>query len=286
MLLPRKRKFRIVVLAVLILPLTLISCSKKDNSSPNNPTPNPPNPVDTTKTTTKPTYSLVWSDEFDGTTVDTTKWNFETGGGGWGNNELEYYQAANATVGSGNLMITAKQESVGNEPYTSARMTTQGKEAPTYGRVEARIKVPMGPGFWPAFWMLGSNIQTVPWPGCGELDIMEHVNDNGTIYGTMHWAINNQHSQYGSTLNVPTVSDYHVYAIEWDQNEIRWYVDDTLYQTGNIKDNINTTGAFHLPFFIILNFAMGGNFPNTPVNQSLLPATMYVDYVRVYKQTN
>ena len=166
MLLPRKRKFRIVVLAVLILPLTLISCSKKDNSSPNNPTPNPPNPVDTTKTTTKPTYSLVWSDEFDGTTVDTTKWNFETGGGGWGNNELEYYQAANATVGSGNLMITAKQESVGNEPYTSARMTTQGKEAPTYGRIEARIKVPMGPGFWPAFWMLGSNIQTVPWPGC------------------------------------------------------------------------------------------------------------------------
>jgi len=165
MLLPNIHKFRNLALAAMILPVTLVSCSKKDNATPNNPIP--PKSVDTTKTTTKPTYSLVWSDEFDGTAVDTSKWVFETGGGGWGNNELEYYQAANASVANGNLMITAKQESVGNEPYTSARMTTQGKETPTYGRVEARIKVPMGPGFWPAFWMLGSNIQTVSWPACG-----------------------------------------------------------------------------------------------------------------------
>ena len=283
MLLPHKQKLRLIVFAIIILPFTLISCSKKDNTTPNNPNPKPVKPVDTTK---KPTYSLVWSDEFDGTAVDTSKWVFETGGGGWGNNELEYYQAANATVSNGNLMITAKKENVGGEQYTSARMTTLGKEAPTYGRIEARIKVPMGPGFWPAFWMLGSNIQTVSWPACGEMDIMEHINDTGTIYGTMHWAVNGQHSQYGSTINVPTVVDYHVYAIEWDQNEIRWYVDDALYQTGNIQNNINSTGAFHLPFFIILNFALGGNFPNMPVNQGLLPATMYVDYVRVYKQTN
>ena len=284
MLLPHKRKFRFIAFAITILPFTLISCSKKDNATPNNPIP--PKSADTTKPTTKATYSLVWSDEFDGTAVDTSKWVFETGGGGWGNNELEYYQAANAGVANGNLMITAKLESAGSEQYTSARMTTQGKETPTYGRIEARIKVPMGPGFWPAFWMLGSNIQTVSWPACGETDIMEHINDTGTIYGTMHWAVNGQHSQYGSTINVSTVNDYHIYAIEWDQNEIRWYVDSTLYQTGNIQNNINNTGAFHLPFFILLNFAIGGNFPATPVNQGLLPASMYVDYVRVYKQTN
>ena len=255
-----------------------VTACKKDGAPVNK------TPVDTGKTLV-PVYQLVWSDEFDGTAVDTSKWNFETGGGGWGNNELEYYQPDNATVANGNLMITAKKESVGGEQYTSARMTTQGKEAPIYGRIEARIKMPMGAGMWPAFWMLGANISTVPWPGCGELDIMEHINATNTIYGTMHWALNGQHSQYGSTTDT-TPADYHLYAIEWDQNQIRWYVDNTLYQTGDIKNNVNNTGAFHLPFFIILNFALSGNFPNTPVDESLLPATMYVDYVRVYKQTN
>ncbi|MDO3627104.1 glycoside hydrolase family 16 protein [Mucilaginibacter sp. BT774] len=285
MLLPCKRKsaFKLsgIKLIAIVLPFTFLSCSKKNGLTTTIP---PPIPVDTTKTV-KPVYALVWSDEFDGTTVDTSKWAFETGGGGWGNNEKEYYQAANATVANGNLMITAKKESVGGEPYTSARMTTQGKEAPTYGRIEARIKTPLGMGFWPAFWMLGSNIQTVSWPSCGEMDIMEHVNNTNTFYGTMHWNVNG-HVSYGSTINISSPGDYHLYAIEWDQNSIRWYIDDTLYQTGNIKSNINSTGAFHLPFFILLNFALGGNFPNAAVDESLLPATMYVDYVRVYKQTN
>jgi beta-glucanase (GH16 family) len=279
MLLLTKRLPVIKLFVVLIAGLFFVSC-KKDGLpyTQANPTP-----VDTTKPV-KPIYALLWSDEFDGTTIDASKWVFEHGGGGWGNNELEYYQADNATVANGTLMITAKKEAVGGEPYTSARMTTQGKFTATYGRIEARIKVPMGAGMWPAFWMLGANIQTVPWPGCGELDIMEHINATNTIYGTMHWNVNG-HASYGSTIET-TPADYHIYAIEWDQNEIRWYVDDTLYQTGNIRGNINSTGAFHLPFFILFNFALGGNFPNMAVNESLLPATMYVDYVRVYKQTN
>ena len=163
-------------------------------------------------------------------------------------------------------------------------MTTQGKFTQTYGRIEARIKLPLGRGMWPAFWMLGADIATVPWPGCGELDIMEHINDTNTIYGTMHWD-NNGYAHAGSTTTT-TPADYHLYAIEWDASQIRWYVDDTLYQTGTIQNNVSNTGAFHQSFFILLNFALGGNFPNQPVDESLLPANMYVDYVRVYKQTN
>lgn len=266
---------------LLILLVSLTSCKKQDAN---------PNKGILVKTDTtpivkvKPVYALVWSDEFDETTVDTTKWHFETGGGGWGNHELEYYQPDNATIASGNLLITAKKEPVGGMPYTSTRMTTQGKFTQTYGRIEARIKLPMGKGMWPAFWMLGANINTVSWPQCGELDIMEHINATNVIYGTMHWNVNG-HVSYGNTT-LTTPADYHVYAIEWDANEIRWYVDDTLFQTGNIKNNINTTDAFHLPFFIILNLAVGGDFPGAIVDEGPLPESMYVDYVRVYKQTN
>jgi beta-glucanase (GH16 family) len=275
MSLPRKNSL-FTLTVVLLLLIAFTACKKETSNSNKVP------PIDTTKSV-KPVYALVWSDDFNGSAVDASKWVFETGGG-WGNNELEYYQPQNATVSNGNLIITAKKETVGGEPYTSTRMTTQGKFTQTYGRIEARIKLPMGMGLWPAFWMLGANITSVSWPQCGELDIMEHINNTNTIYGTMHWNVNG-HVQYGSTIDT-TPADYHVYAIEWDANEIRWYVDDNLFQTGNIKDNINTTGAFHLPFFIILNMAVAGNFPGQIVDESLLPASMYVDYVKVYKQTN
>lgn len=276
-----KKTTIIALSSVMILLVSLSSC-KKENSSTSKTTL--VSPTDTAKTVAvKPVYALVWSDEFDGSSVDTTKWGFDKGNLNV-NNEKEYYQSQNATVSGGNLLITAKKESVGGQPYTSARMSTFGKFAPTYGRIEARIKLPLGQGMWPAFWMLGNNIATVSWPQCGELDIMEHINATNVIYGTMHWNVNG-HVSYGSTTTT-TAGDYHLYAIEWDNNEIRWYVDDTLYQTGNIKNNINTTGAFHLPFFIILNLAVAGDFPGQTVNESLLPASMYVDYVRVYKQTN
>lgn len=240
--------------------------------------------VQTAATATATTTSftnLVWSDEFDGTSVNTANWSFETGGGGWGNNEKEYYQAANATVSNGNLVITAKKQRVKANNYTSARLKTQGKREFTYGRIEARIKLPLGQGLWPAFWMLGANINTVPWPGCGETDIMEHINTENTIYGTIHWD-NNGHASYGgNTTTTPT--DYHVYAVEWDATSIRWYVDSVQYLTADITNGINGTEEFQKPFFILLNMAVGGNWPGQTIDDSKLPASMYIDYVRVYQ---
>jgi len=237
-----------------------------------------------TTTSRATTYSLVWDDEFNGSGVNTGNWNIDVGNPGV-NNELEYYQASNATVSNGNLVITAQQQSVGGQPYTSAKLETYGKFSITYGRIEARIKLPMVQGTWPAFWMLGTSInQGTPWPDCGEIDIMEHVNTTNTILGTMHWNGGSGHVQYGSSTTT-TPGDYHVYAVEWDNSSIRWYVDNSLYVTGNIANNINNTGAFHHPFYIILNLAMGGNLPGNNIDNSSLPTQMLVDYVRVYSMT-
>lgn len=226
------------------------------------------------------TYTQIWSDEFNGTSVNTANWNFETGTGQ--NNEKEYYQASNATVSGGNLVITARKQSVGGMNYTSARINTQNKFSVQYGRIEARIKLPNVQGMWPAFWMLGNSISTLGWPQCGEIDIMEQANTSSTIYGTIHW-YNNGHVQYGQTTTT-TLSNYHVYAVEWDNTGIRWYVDNTLYCTANTTNNINNTGAFNAgKFFIILNLAVGGDFPGNTINDAGLPTQMLVDYVRVYK---
>ena len=277
----RKIIFNMLTGAGILLALIIfVSSCSKSNTPGKIITATPP--VDTTHKKDPVTYSLIWSDEFDSTAVKTKNWNFETGNLGV-NNEKEYYQAANATIEAGNLVITAKRENVGGQLYTSARLNSQGKVTATYGRIEARIKAPLGAGFWPAFWMLGSNITTVNWPNCGEIDIMEHVNADNLFYGTIHWNSGGGHAQYGLNTTIATAGDYHVYAIEWDNSEIRWYVDSTQYVTANIANNINNTGAFHLPFFILLNFAVGGDFPNQPIDDSLLPAKMYVDYVRVYK---
>jgi len=231
------------------------------------------------------TYTLVWSDEFDGTSVNSSKWNNITGNPGV-NNEKEYYQPANTAVTGGNLVITARQQSVGGQPYTSGKLETYGKFSTTYGRIEARIKLPMVQGTWPAFWMLGNSINTgAGWPTCGEIDIMEHVNTSNTILGTMHWNGGSGHVQYGNSINT-TPGDYHIYAVEWDAGSIRWYVDNTLYVTGNIANNINNTGAFHNPFYIILNLAIGGDLPGNTIDNGALPTTMMVDYVRVYSINN
>jgi beta-glucanase (GH16 family) len=235
----------------------------------------------TATTVTGPFSTLVWSDEFDGTAVNTSNWTFETGGGGWGNNEKQYYQAANATVANGTLVITAKKQRVKANSYTSARLKTQGKREFTYGKFEARIKLPLGQGLWPAFWMLGANINTVSWPACGETDIMEHINTENTIYGTIHWD-NNGHASYGGNTTT-TPSDYHIYAVEWDSAAIRWYIDGVKFHEANILNNINGTEEFHRPFFILLNMAVGGNWPGQTIDNSKLPASMYIDYVRVYQ---
>ena len=268
----------------LAITIILFSCSKEKAVTTTTTSGTGTTTTTTTSTTLdtagKP-YKLIWSDEFNGTSVDTTKWTFETGNP-VGNNEKEYYQAANATVANGNLMISAKLQTVNGFPYTSARMNTLNKFSAKFGLIQARIKLPLGAGLWPAFWSMGANINTVSWPQCGEMDIMEHVNSSPTIYGTMHWNVNG-HVQYGLTTDIGNLDDYHLYAIEWDANSIKWYVDNTLYCTGNIQNNINNTGVFQLPFFLLLNMAVAGDFPGQTVDESKLPASMYVDYVRVYK---
>lgn len=228
------------------------------------------------------TYQLVWADEFNGSI--SPAWKFETGGGGWGNNEKQYYQAANATVTATDLLITAKKESVGGMPYTSARMKTDGLKSFTYGKMEARIKLPLGQGLWPAFWMLGSNIGTVGWPKCGEIDIMEQINADSRTYGTAHWD-NNGQADYGQST--PTAANvYHVYSVEWTPTAITWKVDGTQYNSINIANGAGGTDEFQRPFFLLLNMAVAGNWPGQTVDESKLPATMYVDYVRVYQQTS
>lgn len=231
-------------------------------------------------------WQLVWQDEF--TNGIGPDWVFETGNGtnGWGNNELQYYKAQNATVQNGELVITARNETVGAYNYTSARMKTQGRKSWKYGKMEARIAMPGFQGVWPAFWLLGDNVGTAGWPACGEIDIMEHINAENKSYGTVHWKDNNnQHAMYGGNTAV-NVTDYHVYSIEWTPTAIKWFVDGVQYHEANIANGINGTEELHNNFFIILNMAIGGNWPGFTVNNASLPATMNVDYVRVYQQTD
>lgn len=229
------------------------------------------------------TWNLVWSDEFNDVTIHTTNWTYDIGGGGWGNSELEYYtnRPENATTDNGNLLIIAKKESYSGNSYTSARLKTQGLQNFTYGKIEARIKNPVGQGIWPAFWMLGKNISQESWPQCGEIDIMEHIDKETVNHGTMHWD-NNGHQQYGGSVSCDE-SLFHTYSIEWDANAIRWFLDGNKYWEGDISNNIHSTDEFHLPFFIILNLAVGGGWPGNPDATTPFPDTLYVDYVRVYQ---
>jgi beta-glucanase (GH16 family) len=231
------------------------------------------------------TWNLIWSDEFTNATIDSTKWVFETGGGGWGNHELENYtnRSDNATISNGNLLIIGKKESYQGSSYTSSRMNTKGKQSFLYGKIEARIKMPIGQGTWPAFWMLGENIGDVGvgWPKCGEIDIMEHIDSDSLNHGTIHW-YNNGAVSYGGPIAADLVNQYHIYDVEWDSTVINWYIDGTKYWSANIANSVNNTDAFHKPFFILLNFAIGGDWPGNPDVSTIFPDTMYVDYIRVY----
>ncbi len=250
------------------------------------------------------TWTLAWSDEFNGpagSAVDGTKWVMEVGNGsnGWGNHEREYYTSAtkNASMdGAGNLVITAHQEQLGNKyrcwygvcQYTSARLKTQGKFEQAYGRFEARIKLPYGQGIWPAFWMLGNNIQTAGWPTCGEVDIMENIGrEPSTVHGTIHGPGYSGASGIGAPYTLASGAfkdDFHVFAVEWEPNQIRWYVDGQLYQTRTPADlPAGSAWVFDHPFFMILNLAVGGYWPGDPDATTVFPQKMYVDYVRVYR---
>jgi len=233
--------------------------------------------------------NLRWSDEFNGTTINTANWGFDLGGGGWGNNELENYtnRSVNARIENGNLVIEARRENFGGNAYTSARMKTQGKQSFGINTwVEARINAPEGQGIWPAFWMLGNSISTVGWPSCGEIDIMEIQGQNPLRnFGTIHWADQNgQHVSFGGIFNSSTslTAGFHTYAISRTSTSIKWYVDRVQYAEANISGGINSTSEFQAPFFILLNVAVGGNFVGNPDGSTVFPQQMQVDWVRVW----
>lgn len=234
--------------------------------------------------------SLIWSDEFNYTGLPSpSKWNMETGGNGWGNNELQYYtdRESNAMVENGVLTITARKESFSGMAYTSARITTQNKFDFKYGRIEARIKLPYGQGIWPAFWMLGANFNSIGWPACGEIDIMEMVGGDGrenTVHCTLHWDNDGSKADYGESYTLPSgifADDFHVFSVEWDSQRIRGYVDNTEYFVADITPA--ALSEFQRNFFIILNVAVGGVWPGNPDGTTTFPQTMEVDYVRVYQ---
>jgi beta-glucanase (GH16 family) len=227
-------------------------------------------------------YTLVWSDEFNGSAVDTSIWTYAIGGHGWGNHEEQFYTANNAITDNGNLVITAKMQNAGNNHFTSSRLITKAKKEFKYGRIEARAKIPVGQGFWPAFWTLGSDIDVNGWPRCGEIDIMEHINSSNVFYGTAHWDNNGQQSK-GDSIIVPN-SGFHVYAIEWDESSIQWFLDGVKYHELAIKNDANSTAEFHQPHFILLNLAIGGDWPGHAIDTALMPAKYVVDYVRVFQR--
>ena len=231
--------------------------------------------------------TLVWSDEFNGSSLDTSKWGYEigTGSSGWGNNELQYYtnRTDNAYVSGGALHIRAKKESYGGRNYTSARLNTNGKFTFQYGYVEARLALPSNQGIWPAFWMLGANIGSVGWPACGEIDIMEAINAENKTYATCHWNCNG-HAEYGKSSGNFDITQYHTYGLQWDSQYIRMFVDGNKIYEMNIANNAGDTEEFHRPFYLLLNVAVGGNWPGFSINDSAFPQEMKVDYVRVYQE--
>jgi beta-glucanase (GH16 family) len=240
-------------------------------------------------------WILDWADEFDGNALDASVWNFDLGAGGWGNNELESYQAANATVAGGVLTITARRESVGGASYTSARLQTSRKKTFTYGRLEMRAKLPATQGMWPAFWLLGASCDsfglyggTIPWPKCGEIDIMEMIggladgSGDYTTHGTIHYlnaAGVNPMPSFAYRSPTRLADGFHVYAVDWTSQSFTWSIDGIVYGTKPVDADMT---AFQQPFFLLLNLAVGGNWGGYPDATTVLPQTYVIDYVRHY----
>jgi beta-glucanase (GH16 family) len=234
------------------------------------------------------TWNLVWSDEFNGTVVDTNNWAFEIGNnGGWGNAELEYYtnSTSNAYVAGGLLHIVARQQSVAGFSYTSARMKSLGLySTPVYGRFEWRAKLPAGVGMWPALWMMGTNFPTVGWPYCGEIDVVENNGANPTFtQGSLHSPNGDPTAIYNFTGG-DGVTNFHTYRLEWNASTVQWFVDGALYETQP------SSAPFNAPFFFLMNLAVGGHYVGDPtISQinagTVFPQELQVDYVRVYEQT-
>lgn len=239
-------------------------------------------------------WVLTWSDEFDGqagTSPNPSNWNFDIGTGqdGWGNQELQYYTDRSSNValdGNGNLVITARRESFGGMPFTSGRINSKDKIDQAYGRVEARIKNPYGPGLWPAFWMLGANIDEVGWPQTGEIDIMEMRGQipnviSGSLHGPGYSGGNPISGSYG-LQHGRFDADFYIYAVEWYPDRIDFFVNDYLYNRITPEDAPGEW-VFNKPFFLILNVAVGGTYVGFPIDATPFPQRMVVDYVRMYR---
>ena len=273
---------RFFAIAMVLPTLALAGCDSKDN-----------NPFETTDPIE---YTLIWQDEFDGPvdqSPDANKWAFDVGGSGWGNNQLEFDTDRPENVsldGAGNLRIIARKESYQGSAYTSGRIKTLGKFSHAYGRYEARIKLPIGQGIWPAFWLLGGNYGSVGWPKCGEIDIMEYRGQiPNVVSGALHGPGYSGGNPLGGKYNLPsgTFNDgFHLFAVEWTKNSVSWSVDGHIYMTkGTGNPPRGSNWVFDHPFFIILNVAVGGGFVGPPNNSTVFPQTMLIDYVRVYGES-
>ena len=269
----------------LLMALLICGCGGDDGPNPVDPAPDS-------------SWTLVWSDEFEGTVLNADKWSVQTGDGcdqslcGWGNNELQWYRAANLSVSGGLLTITARAEPAGGRAYTSARIRTAGKGDWTFGRIEVRARLPLGRGLWPAIWMLPTDGVYGGWAASGEIDIMELVgHEPARVHGTLHYggpAPANVNS--GDSYDLPSgtfADEFHVFAMEWEEGQIRWYVDGNHYQTQTqwYSSAASFPAPFDQRFHLVMNVAVGGNWPGNPDVSTVFPQTMEVDYVRVYRST-
>ena len=243
-------------------------------------------------------WDLVWSDEFEGDTLDESKWSYQLGTGSseglsnWGNNELQYYRKENVVVADGMMTITAKEESFGGKDYTSARIRTREKGDWTYGRFEFRAKMPAGKGLWAASWMMPTNNEYGGWAASGEIDMVEYLgHEQNKVYGTLHfgggWPANTSKGTSYSPSSGTFSEDFHVFALEWKEGEFRWFVDDELYQVLDQGDWWSAGGSFPAPFdkdfHFLFNLAVGGNWPGSPDANTVFPQEFVIDYLRVYE---
>ena len=234
--------------------------------------------------------NLVLEEDFENGGIDTSIWTFEIGTGqnGWGNNELQYYtdRPENVKVEDGKLIITAREESFEGSSYTSARLITKEKFEVQFGRIEARMKMPWGRGIWPAFWMLGNNIDEVSWPQTGEIDIMEYRGQDPTIvHGSVHgpgYSAGNAITKSFNLQNDRLDTGFHTYGIEWGKNYINFYIDDSLYNRIT-PDDVTGEWVFNKPFFMLVNMAVGGTFVGSPSEDTVFPQTLEVDYIKVFE---
>jgi len=238
-----------------------------------------------------PGMTKLWGDEFDGTILDATTWTHEVNGNGGGNNELQYYtnSSENSRVNNGNLIIEAKAQNYSGKNYTSARIISKGKKEFMYGRVDIRAKMPEGQGLWPALWMLGANIDQVSWPTCGEIDVMELLGQSpNTVHGTVHYATSaGVHGSFGTASYLSGgkkfSDEFHVFSLIWSKDDMRILVDDKQYFSTTSAGLGTTKYPFNAPFFMIMNVAVGGNWPGSPDATTVFPQQMHVDYVRVFQ---